>query len=132
MKKIFHKITNWEAWPFKLIYAPITPVWLWYILRSRAIWFFTPSNPKLTFGGMEGEPKKEMYELLPKDLYPATFNVLPREDFSYILQKLQLYDISYPFIVKPEVGGQGILLRKIHNENELEHYHSKMPYEYIV
>jgi hypothetical protein len=132
LKNIIQRITNWEAWPFKLIYAPITPVWLWYILRSRAVWFFTPSNPKLTFGGMEGEPKKEMYDLLPEELYPATFNVLPKEDFSSIHAKLKLHGITYPLIVKPEIGGQGILFRKLDNEQEFLHYHSIMPFEYIV
>ncbi|GAB2817047.1 hypothetical protein [Ferruginibacter profundus] len=132
MKKIFKKITNWEAWPFKLIYAPITPVWLWYIFKSRAVWFFTPSNPKLTFGGMEGEPKKEMYELLPNELYPATFNVLPGQDIASIEAMLQQHSITYPFIVKPEVGGQGILFRKLDTKEEFLHYHSIMPFEYIV
>lgn len=132
MKNIFRKITHWEAWPFKLLYAPITPMWLWYILRSGYVWFFTPSNPKLTFGGMEGEPKKEMYDLLPKHLYPATFNVLPKEDFAAIEQKLQQHQIVYPLIVKPEIGGQGILFRKLDTPGELKHYHSLMPFEYIV
>lgn len=129
---LFRKITHWEAWPFKLLYAPITPMWLWYIIRSGYVWFFTPSNPKLTFGGMEGEPKKEMYDLLPKAYYPATFNVLPKEDFASIEQKLQQHRISYPLIVKPEIGGQGILFRKLDTKEELQHYHSLMPFEYIV
>ncbi len=132
MKSIIKKITHWEAWPFKLIYAPITPVWLYYIVRSGYVWFFTPSNPKLTFGGMEGEPKKEMYDLLPKHLYPPTFNVLPKEDFKSIETKLAENKIEYPLIVKPEVGGQGILFRKLDTPDELQHYHSLMPFEYIV
>lgn len=132
MKEILHKITNWEAWPFKLIYAPITPVWLWYILKSGAVWFFTSSNPKLTFGGMEGEPKREMYDLLPLELYPTTFNAKPEEDFKVVLERLQQSDIEYPLIAKPEVGGQGVLFRKIDNEKELLHYHSKVPVEYII
>ena len=123
---------HWEAWPFKLLYAPIAPAWCWYMIRSRAFWFFTPSNPKLTFGGMEGEPKKEMYDLLPKEWYPATFNVSPGEDFILIEEKLAEHGISYPLIVKPEVGGQGILLRKLDSVVELKHYHSLMPFEYIV
>jgi len=132
VKKIFNRITNWEAWPFKLLYAPITPVWGWYMLKSGSIWFFTPSNPKITFGGMDGEPKKEMYNLLPKDFYPATFNVLPQQHFESIIADLQKTGISYPFIVKPEVGCQGILFRKIDTEAELKNYHSKIPVEYIV
>ena len=127
-----HKITNWEAWPFKLIYAPLTPVWFWYMIKSRAVWFFTPSNPKLTFGGMEGEPKKEMYDLLPPHLYPTTFNVMPSDDVASILKRLNEQQIDFPFIVKPEVGGQGILFRKIDSEEELIHYHSLVPVEYIV
>jgi hypothetical protein len=132
LRNLFNRITNWEAWPFKLIYAPLVPVWIWYALRSRAIWFFTSSNPKLTFGGMEGEPKKEMYDLLPREFYPTTFNVLPGEAFASIKNKLAESGINYPLIVKPEVGGQGILFRKIDDEAELLHYHELMPVEYII
>ena len=106
--------------------------WGWYMLRSGAVWFFTPSNPKLTFGGMEGEPKREMYDLLPKELYPTTFNILPDEDFKIVLSKLKSSGINYPFIVKPEIGGQGILFRKIDDESSLRRYHSLIPVEYIL
>jgi hypothetical protein len=132
LNNLLRKITNWEAWPFKLLYAPITPVWLWYIIKSGAVWFFTPSNPKLTFGGMEGEPKKEMYDLLPPHLYPATFYVLPGEAMTNIEQQLLQHHITYPLIVKPEVGGQGILFRKLDTPQELQHYHSMMEFEYII
>lgn len=126
------RITDWEHWPFEVLYAPISIIWLWYILRSGSVWFFTPSNPKLTFGGMEGEPKKEMYDLLPVSLYPKTFNVLPGEAVVSIQKKFVAGNLQYPVIVKPEVGGQGILLRKIDNEEALINYHSKNPFEYIV
>ncbi|MDQ2718809.1 MAG: hypothetical protein M3Z26_03465 [Bacteroidota bacterium] len=129
---LFEKIKNWEQWPFKVLYAPIAPVWLWYIIRSKAVWFFTPSNPKLTFGGMEGEPKKEMHDLLPVDLCPAYFNINPGENFSAIMQQMQSNKISFPLIVKPEVGGQGILFRKIDTEEQLKGYHEKVPVEYFI
>ena len=132
LKKLFTRITNWEAWPFKVLYTPIAVFWLWYMIKAKAVWFFTPANPKLTFGGMEGEPKKEMYDLLPKELYPTTFNVLPGEDFSVIKERLRLHEINYPLIVKPEIGGQGILFRKLDTEEAFINYHSKIPVEYIV
>ncbi|MGN6193671.1 MAG: hypothetical protein ACTHOB_01955 [Ginsengibacter sp.] len=126
------KIKNWEQWPFKVLYAPIVPVWLWYIIRSRAVWFFTPSNPKLTFGGMEGEPKKEMHDLLPPEFCPVYFNVKPSEDFSELTKRLEESGIQYPLIVKPEIGGQGILFRKIESEEHLKEYHTKIPVEYFI
>lgn len=91
---------------------PMAIFWVWYMAKSKAVWFFTSSNPKITFGGMEGEPKKEMYRLLPKELYPPTFTILPNQKFSDLKQKLLLHPIFYPFIIKPEVGVQGILLSK--------------------
>ena len=130
--KLYHTIKNWQAWPFKVLYTPMSIFWVWYMIKSKAVWFFTPSNPKLTFGGLEGEPKKEMYALLDKKLYPSTFTTLPTDSLDLIKEKLLLYKINYPFIVKPEIGGQGILLRKINNEDELKHYHSLMQWEYIV
>jgi hypothetical protein len=130
--KLIDKIKNWEQWPFKILYTPIAPVWLWYIIRSRALWFFTPSNPRLTFGGMEGEPKKEMHDLLPQHLCPEFFNVHPSEDFSFVLKRLREHKINFPLIVKPEVGGQGILFRKIDTEEKLKNYHTQVPVEYFV
>ena len=81
---------------------------------------------------MDGEPKKEMYDLLPKHIYPATFTVLPGQDFQTIKGALQNSGIQYPFVVKPEVACQGILFRKIDNETELQQYHAKLPVEYMV
>lgn len=81
---------------------------------------------------MDGEPKKEMYDLLPTALYPTTFTVLPGQDFDSIKADLEKSGIQYPFIVKPEVGCQGILFRKIDGEDALKDYHTKMPVEYIV
>ncbi len=81
---------------------------------------------------MEGEPKKEMYDLLPASLYPATFNCHPAESFEQVLARLAEHPIVYPFVVKPEVGGQGVLFRKIDTEEEWRQYHVVVPVEYIV
>ncbi len=132
MKKLIRRLLDWEQWPFKVLYAPITIVWGWYMIRSGSVWFFTPSNPKLTFGGMEGEPKKEMYDLLPVHLYPITFNVKPTDSFDLVKNGIDKNKLSFPLIVKPEVGGQGILFRKLDSEEELKNYHKKNPFEYII
>ena len=81
---------------------------------------------------MEGEPKREMYDLLPKEIIPQTFNVLPSENFEDVKNRISENKIIYPLIVKPEVGGQGILFRKIDTEEQLKNYHTKVPVEYII
>jgi hypothetical protein len=102
------------------------------MLRSRSAWFFSASNPKLSFGGFEGESKQEMYDLLPKNYFPKTVYANPGESFQSILEKINLNSLPYPFIVKPNVGMEGILFRKIENRQHLETYHKNMPADYII
>jgi hypothetical protein len=131
-KRTWEKISNWELWPFELRYSLITPMWAWYCLRSRSVWFFTPSNPTITFGGFEGEDKREMYEQLPPELYPKTIYVHPSTDFTSVKQQVQERGFTYPFIVKPDVGMKGLLFRKLDNEAELHTYHQKVPCDYLI
>jgi hypothetical protein len=131
-KSLREKVTNWELWPFKLRYFLISPVWLWYCLRSRSFWFFSASNPTLTFGGFEGEGKREMYDQLPEHMIPRTTYIQPGCVFEEVQDKILERGLTYPFIVKPDVGMKGLLFRKIDSEQELLRYHSKMPFEYII
>jgi hypothetical protein len=131
-KSFWEKLGNWELWPFKLRYFLISPVWLWYCLRSRSFWFFSSSNPTITFGGFEGEDKREMYNLLPKEYYPKTIYISPGDQFSELLQQVRKNGFIYPFIVKPDIGMKGLLFRKIDNENELKIYHEKNTVDYLV
>ena len=132
MSRFWEKWKNWELWPFWMRYFLITPVWLWYCLRARSFWFFTPSNPTLTFGGFEGEPKSEMYDQLPPGSFPSTIFIQPGMPFDEVLTLTQSKGFSYPFIVKPDVGMSGILFRKIENDDQLRHYHHHLPVVYLI
>lgn len=132
IKNFFNRITNWELWPFYVLYFPIGFVWFWYCFKSRSFWFFSSSNPTITFGGFEGESKKEMYEQLPPCSFPKTIYILHDLPFGEVKKRVFANGFLYPFIVKPDVGMKGILFRKIENEEQLEKYHERMPVEYIV
>ena len=132
MRNIFKRLTHWELWNFYLLYAPISPIWFWYCLRSRSFWFFSSSNPSITFGGFEGEGKKEMYDQLPTHLVPRTIYIMHDLPFEEVLRQVDAAGFTYPFIVKPDVGMKGILFRKIENEEQLQKYHERIPVEYIV
>ncbi|WP_132054887.1 ATP-grasp domain-containing protein [Pseudocnuella soli] len=128
----WEKLGNWELWPFPLRYAALMPFWVGYCMRAGSPWFFTASNPTITFGGFDGEGKKEMYALLPEGSYPKTLFVTPGMAADQLLQQVQAAGFQYPFCVKPDVGLKGLLFRKIDNEAELLRYHSAMPLEYMV
>ncbi|MBI5371470.1 MAG: hypothetical protein HZA79_05520 [Sphingobacteriales bacterium] len=132
MRKILQKLVNWELWNFYVLYFPISPVWFWYCLRSGSVWYFSSSNPTITFGGFEGEGKKEMYDQLPPGLVPRTIYIKHDQPFDEVEGIVRQAGFAYPFIVKPDVGMKGILFRKIENEEQLRKYHEKVPVEYIV
>jgi hypothetical protein len=132
IRNFFKTLFNWELWHFYVLYAPISPVWLWYCIRSRSLWFFTPSNPQITFGGFEGEGKKEMYNLLPPNVVPKTIYIKQGLAFEELLKRVREGGFEYPFVVKPDVGMKGILFRIIRNEEQLIKYHARIPVRYIV
>ncbi|MFI5128472.1 MAG: hypothetical protein ACHQFX_00715 [Chitinophagales bacterium] len=132
IKKFIQRLTNWELWHMYVLYFPLGFVWLWHSLRSRSFWFFSSSNPTITFGGFHGEGKKEMYDQLPPHLYPRTIYIMHDLPFNEVLKRVSEAGFRYPFVVKPDVGMKGILFRKIENEEQLHKYHERIPVEYIV
>lgn len=132
LKNIWFRLTHWETWHYLAKYIPIMPVWLWYCLRARSLWFFMPSNPTLTFGGFEGESKKEMFEQLPHDTYPKSIFISPTMPFAEVEKLVAQNEFVFPLAVKPDIGMMGFMFRKIDTVDKLRQYHEKMPVEYII
>jgi len=132
LNRIWKRASNWELWPFGLIYAPLGLLWLYYACKARAFWFFSNVNPTLEFSGFEGETKKEMYVQLPCHLYPKTLYITAPCEFTKVRGRLMEAGFSYPFIAKPDRGMQGILIRKIEKEKALFDYHNNVPVDYLI
>jgi hypothetical protein len=132
IKDFFFKTQHWETWHYLAKYIPIMPVWVWYCLKARSFWFFTPSNPTITFGGFEGESKSEMYNQLPPGTYPKSIFIRPSFLLAEVQQLLTENNLNYPFAVKPDVGMMGFMFRRINNDQELQHYHQSMPVDYFI
>jgi len=132
VKRLIKHTLDWSHWPHYLFYFPLAIPWLSYYVRSRSLWFFTPSNPTLAFGGFEGEGKRQIYEQLPEAYCPKSIFIKPGIPFSEVMEKVKAKAFQYPFIVKPDVGMKGILFRKIESPAQLEQYHRHMPADYII
>lgn len=132
MQKAWKNLINWEQWNFFVLYMPLFPVWFWYCLRSRSFWFFSSSNPTITFGGFEGEGKKEMYDQLPKELYPSTIYISSTLSIIEAEGLIRQAGFQLPFTVKPDVGMKGLLFRKIKSWEQWRAYHEKINVMYLV
>lgn len=128
----FYRVWHWETWHYLVKYVPLAPAWLWYCLRARSFWFFTSSNPTLTFGGFEGESKNEMYLQLPPGSYPRSIYISHLSGFEEAVSFFTGSNFSFPFAVKPDVGMMGFMFRKIENTEQFKKYHGAMQADYLL
>ncbi|HZY79042.1 MAG TPA: hypothetical protein VFE50_05925 [Cyclobacteriaceae bacterium] len=125
-------LTHWEVWHWFVKYIIIGPAWLWFCFRSKSLWFFTPSNPGITFGGFLGETKRDSYRHLPPGSYPKSIYISPRSTFPDVKSDVAANGFRFPFVVKPDVGMMGFMFRKIESFDQLRQYHAAMRSDYIV
>ena len=132
VRALWFRLTHWETWDWRIKYLLIGPAWLWCCLRARSAWFFTASNPTLTFGGFDGESKREMYEQLPVGTYPKSIFISPLMPDHEVQRLVDVHGFSFPFAVKPDSGKMGFMFRKITSPEDLKKYHHRIGCDYII
>ena len=131
-KRAWYRITHWETWDWRVKYILIAPVWCWWCLRARSPWFFTASNPTLTFGGFDGESKREIYAQLPPGSFPNSLYASHAIPFRSVEELLIPSGFRFPIAVKPDVGKMGFMFRRINSSEELRQYHARVGCDYII
>ena len=119
------KITNWEYWPSYMFYVPLLPYAFYLALKARSFGFFSAVNPGIDGSGHGLESKYKTTQLLPVKYCPKTIFIGKSEHIEEIIQKITKNNISFPLIIKPDIGFRGLLVTKIKNENELSSFIKK-------
>ncbi len=128
----FHKVTHWEYWPQNLVYAPIIPIYLYYSAQKRTPFFNIAANPHMENGGFLMESKYDIYKKLPQELIPKTILINPQNSLDKARQLMMAENILFPCICKPDIGGKGVGVEVINDEEELLIYHTKIKVNYII
>ncbi|MBW8200207.1 D-alanine--D-alanine ligase [Flagellimonas abyssi] len=132
LKLLCHRITHWEYWPFWLIYYPMAPVWLYYSIKARSLFFFNAANPSMRNGGMAMISKMEIYNMIPAEFIPQTLffdkDVAPGKALERVLD----HGIGFPFIAKPDIGMKAFGVEKIHDKDEFQKYANWTPSHFLV
>jgi FPC/CPF motif-containing protein YcgG len=131
-RKTTYYLTHWEEWHWFAKYIIIGPAWIWLCIKSRSLWFFTSSNPGITFGGFQGETKRQTYQQLPPGTYPRSVYIDPELSFAEVEQSVESNELTYPVVVKPDVGMMGLMFRKVESRQQLRQYHEAMKADYII
>lgn len=128
----FIKLFNWEYWPFNVVYGPIYLYWIWLMIRSRSAFFFNTSNPLIKNGGFLLESKKEIYDLIPPQYYPATLLFTSGTSVKTVLDEVQKKGLQFPLIAKPDIGMRGMMVKKIESDAMLAHYAENASVDFLV
>lgn len=111
------KILDRGYWISKHFYWQSLIHWVANGIRFRSMTFFSAGNPAINLGGMLSDKKTEFYDILPKHLLPAT---TISTNFDAAKAFINLHELSYPLIVKPNIGLKGMMVEKVYNEADLE------------
>jgi hypothetical protein len=128
----WEKGSRWEFWPFSLFYFPIFFYGVWLTIKTRSFFFFSASNPSIEFGGMLGESKAKIFDLIPKQYLPKTYLLEPNIDLNEFLIRLKEERIIYPFILKPDIGERGWMVELVKSEAALESYLGRIEVDFLV
>lgn len=126
------KLTKWEFWPFSVFYFPITFYWAWLCLRTQSFFFFTASNPTIEFGGMLGESKKKIFDLIPDQYIPTTVKASLGVSIGGLAELIKKHELSFPIIFKPDIGERGWMVELIKNEQEAANYLSRIEVAFLL
>ena len=103
-------------WVSKLFYYQSVFYGFVYSLRFLSPTFFSATNPALEYGGMFDDKKSDVYKLVPNKYLPKMALADNQMDVSRIMNTGTL---SYPLVIKPDIGFKGYLVLKVNNEDQL-------------
>ena len=78
------------------------------------------------------ESKKEVYDLIPFEYYPATLFFNASSSAQDILTLIKQRNLKYPLIGKPDIGMKGMMVKKLENEKELLSYATNSKVDFLI
>lgn len=136
-KALRHWWRRWfifEFWPAWFAYAPVVPYYVYLSLRHGSLIHPFFANPSLPNSGLIGEEKWDIQKYLNPD-DSATLKTIRVPAGSTALEVKALAQdaaISFPFVLKPNVGQRGFAVRFIKDETALEEYVQLAQFEYLI
>ncbi len=119
---------QWEFWPAWLFYLPVIARYFQLSIQYRGWTLPTSANPGMTTGGMVGESKfvtlLDLQRTSPE--FTAEAWLLPEGPAHQrrvaLGQLIEIHDIAWPYILKPDVGQRGVGVRLVRDASAADEY----------
>lgn len=129
-------LSIFEFWPPFIFYAPVVLQWVVLAIRHRGTTLPALANPGIDGGGLCGESKTETFSLLGREgrarLAPFTSLVTRNTndtdgDFRRALAAMRSTGLTFPIVVKPDIGCRETGVFAIENRQKLAAYLHTFP-----
>jgi hypothetical protein len=132
LNRFFLKLRHFEFWNTHLFHLPVYLYWLYLSCRSRSLFFFSAANPGIETGGLIGESKFNILRKIAPVYYPKTvlFSSVPTVE--KVFRDLGHESISFPFVVKPDIGQGGWMTELIQDSDDLTSFLSRIKMPFLV
>ena len=121
-KQRLFKIYKWEFWPFWIFYIPISFYWAYSFIRTRAMFYFSATNPAMEMGGFIDYSKIDFFGNIPEGILPNMVFVSTEKDKENIEKTLAIKGLEFPLIAKPDKGERGKGVTKVKTLESLQAY----------
>ncbi len=128
----FIRLRSWEYWPFNLVYLPIFVYYSWLSLKARSFFFFSASNPAIETGGLLGESKASILDLIDDEFKPKTVFVSQSSTIGEVFKLVKTNKLTFPLIAKPDRGERGWLVEKMERQEALVNYVQSSPGDFLI
>lgn len=116
-------LSLFEFWPRWLFYTPVVIYWILLGLRYRDVTLPTAANPRITTGGLCGERKSELLNMAgpyaTRWIAPYATLTTGAHDMENATQAMHTTGLTFPVVVKPDVGCNGTGVKLVHTQEEL-------------
>lgn len=117
---------RWEFWPMAVFYPPVIVYLIWLALRHRSLTVFSAANPSIPHGGLVMESKSEILAGLGERPEVATWRLLPLDEpeamWQALLQFMEEHRLTFPVVLKPDIGERGAGVRVVRSEAMAKDY----------
>ncbi|MGB4837498.1 MAG: hypothetical protein WBP08_00765 [Saprospiraceae bacterium] len=121
------KLLNYEYWPIWVFYIPIGAYITYLAMKARSATFFTGVNPSIKDSGIIRYSKSAILDSIPEAFKPRGILMHPSEKITSLPSFL-----SFPLIVKPDMGERGKGVTIVHNHDELKAYSDSIGRNFIL
>ncbi|HUZ63970.1 MAG TPA: D-alanine--D-alanine ligase [Acetobacteraceae bacterium] len=134
-RAVARPVSFFEFWPDWVFYAPVVLHWLGLAIRHRGLGVMTAANPHIETGGLCGESKVSILDQMggPGRDWVAPYTVAATgafpdaDDLRVAEAAMAAAGLSYPLVVKPDVGCNGTGVRVVAGRAELARYLAAFP-----